>query len=92
MDIIKRKKKLKTERFRYPRIIVEGEDMFHSYHENKAEAKEMLNILQKEYTDNILYAEDFICANNNFKKKPRKKALVNCKLVNNIRDRTVNLL
>ena len=63
------RKKLKTERFRFPRIIVEGEDMFHSYHENKAEAKEMLNILQKEYTDNILYAEDFICANNTFKKK-----------------------
>ena len=63
------RKKLKTERFRFPRIIVEGEDMFHSYHENKAEAKEMLNILQKEYTDNILYAEDFICANNGFKKK-----------------------
>ena len=29
----------------------------------------MLNILQKEYTDNILYAEDFICSNKGFKKK-----------------------
>ena len=63
------RKKLKTERFRYPRIIVEGEEIFHSYHENKAEAKEMLNNLGKEYTDNILYAEDFICGNSGFGKK-----------------------
>ena len=63
------RKKIKTERFRYPRIIVEGEEIFHSYHENKAEAKEMLNNLGKEYTDNILYAEDFICGNSGCGKK-----------------------
>ena len=63
------RKKLKTERFRYPRIIVEGEEIFHPYHENKAEAKEILNYLNKEYTDNILFAEDFICGNSGLGKK-----------------------
>ena len=72
-----RRKKLKTERFRYPRIIVEDEEIFHSYHENKAEAKEMLNNLGKEYTDNILYAEDFICGNSGCGKKFSTAILTN---------------
>ena len=55
------RKKLKTTRFRHPRIIVEGEEMIHSYDESKAEAKEMLDNLNKKNTGNILYAEDFIC-------------------------------
>ena len=63
------RKKLKTERFRHPRIIIEGEEMVHSYNERKAEAKEMLNNLNKEHTDNILYAEDFICGNTGLGKK-----------------------
>ena len=63
------RKKLITERFRHPRTIIEGEEMIHPYHENKAEAKEMLYIFQKEYTDYILYAEDFICANSGLGKK-----------------------
>ena len=63
------KKKLKTERFRYPRIIVEGEEKLHTYDESRAEAKEILFDLKKEYTDNILYAEDFICADHGFGRK-----------------------
>ena len=63
------RKKLKTERFRYPRIIVEGEETIHSYNENKAEAKELLFKLNKENTDNILYTEDFICADQGFGRK-----------------------
>jgi vacuolar protein sorting-associated protein 13A/C len=63
------RKRLKTERFRYPRIIVEGGEKLESYDENKAEAKELLFILNKEDTDNILYSEDFICANKGFDRK-----------------------
>ena len=63
------RKRLKTERFRYPRIIVEGEEKVHAYNENKSEAKEILFILEKENTDNILYSEDFICADKGFGKK-----------------------
>ena len=63
------RKRLKTERFRYPRIIVEGEEKVHTYNENKSEAKEILFILEKENTDNILYSEDFICADKGFGKK-----------------------
>ena len=63
------RKKLKTQRFRHPRIIIEGEEMVHYYNENKAEAKEILDELDKEHTDNILFAEDFICANKGLGKK-----------------------
>jgi hypothetical protein len=63
------RKKLKTERFRYPRIIVEGEEKIHTYDESRAEAKEILFNLKKEYTDNILFAEDFICADHGFGRK-----------------------
>ena len=63
------RKRLKTERFRYPRIIVEGEEKIHTYNENIAEAKELLFILNKENTDNILYTEDFICANRGCERK-----------------------
>ena len=35
--------------------------MVPTYNENKAEAKEILNNLNKEFDENILYAEDFIC-------------------------------
>ena len=63
------RKRLKTERFRHPRIIVEGEEKVHTYNESKAEAKELLFILNKEDTDNILYAEDFICADQGFGRK-----------------------
>ena len=63
------RKKLKTERFRYPRIIVEGEERLHTYDERRAEAKEILFNLKKEYTDNILFAEDFICADQGFGRK-----------------------
>jgi vacuolar protein sorting-associated protein 13A/C len=63
------RKRLKTDRFRYPRIIVEGEERVHVYDENKAEAKEMLFCLNKENTDNILYTEDFICGDKGFERK-----------------------
>ena len=63
------RKKFKTERFRYPRVIIDEEEMIHSYKENKAEAKEILFNLEKEYTDYILYAEDFICGNSYLGKK-----------------------
>jgi hypothetical protein len=63
------RKKLKTERFRYPRIIVEGEEKVDSYNESKAEAKEILYNLNKEDTNNILYAEDFICGNLGYGRK-----------------------
>ncbi len=63
------RKKLKTERFRYPRIIVEGEETIQIYNENKAEAKEILFKLNKINTDNILYSDDFICADNNLGRK-----------------------
>ena len=41
----------------------------HTYDESRAEAKEILFDLKKEYTDNILYAEDFICADHGFGRK-----------------------
>ena len=63
------RKRLKTDRFRYPRIIVEGEEKVHVYDENKAEAKEILFCLNKENTDNILYTEDFICGDKGFERK-----------------------
>ena len=63
------RKKLKTERFRYPRIIVEGEETINEYNENKAEAKEILFKLIKENTDNILYSKDFICADKTLGRK-----------------------
>ena len=63
------RKRLKTERFRHPRIILEGEEKIHPYNENKAEAKEILFNLNREDTDNILYAEDFICGDQGFGRK-----------------------
>ena len=57
------KKKLRTKRFRHPRVIVEGEQKLQPYEENKAEARECLYQLEKTDTNNILFAEDFICPN-----------------------------
>ena len=56
------KKRLKTTRFRHPRVIVEGDKKLLPYEENKAEARESLYQLEKIDTHNILFAEDFICS------------------------------
>ena len=61
------KKRLKTTRFRHPRVIVEGDKKLLPYEENKAEARESLYQLEKIDTNNILFAEDFVCP-----KCPRK--------------------
>ena len=55
------KKKLRTTRFRHPRVIVEGDKKLLPYEENKAEAREALYQLEKVDTNNILFSEDFIC-------------------------------
>ena len=55
------KKRVKTTRFRHPRVIVEGEKKLMPYEDNKAEAREMLYQLEKIDTNNILFADDFIC-------------------------------
>ena len=55
------KKRIKTSRFRHPRVIVEGDKKLMPYEDNKAEAREVLYQLEKIDTNNILYAEDFIC-------------------------------
>ena len=55
------KKRLKTTRFRHPRVIVEGDKKLLPYEENKAEARESLYQLERIDTNNILFAEDFIC-------------------------------
>ena len=55
------KKKIKTTRFRHPRVIVEGDKKLLPYEENKAEARESLYQLEKIDTNNIIFAEDFIC-------------------------------
>ena len=55
------KKKVKTSRFRHPRVIVEGDKKLMPYEENKAEAREILYQLENIDTNNILFADDFIC-------------------------------
>jgi hypothetical protein len=55
------RKRIPTTRFRYPRVIVEGEEKLWPYEENKAEARESIYQLDKIDTNNILFAEDFIC-------------------------------
>ena len=55
------KKRIRTTRFRHPRVIVEGEQKLLPYEENKAEARECLYQLEKIDTNNIIFAEDFIC-------------------------------
>ena len=55
------KKRIKTTRFRHPRVIVEGDKKLLPYEENKAEARETLYQLEKVDTNNILFAEDFVC-------------------------------
>ncbi len=55
------KQRVKTARFRHPRVIVEGDKKLLPYEENKAEAREILYQLEKIDTNNILFAEDFIC-------------------------------
>ena len=55
------KKKVKTSRFRHPRVIVEGDTKLMPYEENKAEAREVLYQLENIDTNNILFADDFIC-------------------------------
>ena len=60
--VLNGKKILKTTRFRHPRVIVEGDKKLLPYEENKAEARESLYQLEKIDTNNILFAEDFICA------------------------------
>jgi len=47
------RKRLKTERFRHPRIILEGEEKIHPYNENKAEAKEILFNLNRELSSTL---------------------------------------
>ena len=59
--ILTGKKKIKTSRFRHPRVIVEGDKKLMPYEENKAEAREILYQLENIDTNNILFAEDFIC-------------------------------
>ena len=59
--ILTGKKRIKTSRFRHPRVIVEGDKKLQPYEENKAEAREILYQLEKIDTNNILFAEDFIC-------------------------------
>ena len=56
-----RRRRLKTTRFRHPRVIVEGDKKLLPYEENKAEARECLYQLERVDTNNILFAEDFIC-------------------------------
>ena len=55
------KKRIKTSRFRHPRVIVEGDKKMMPYEDNKAEAREVLYQLEKIDTNNILYTKDFIC-------------------------------
>ena len=55
------RKKIRTTRFRHPRVIVEGERKLLPYEENKAEARETLYLLERTDVKNILFAEDFIC-------------------------------
>ena len=55
------KKRLKTTRFRHPRVIVEGDKKLLPYEENKAEARECLYQLERVDTNNILFAQDFVC-------------------------------
>ena len=55
------KKKIKTSRFRHPRVIVEGDKKLMPYEDNKAEAREVLYQLENIDTNNILFAGDFIC-------------------------------
>ena len=55
------KKKIKTSRFRHPRVIVEGDKRLNPYEDNKAEARELLYQLENIDTNNILFADDFIC-------------------------------
>ena len=55
------RKRIRTTRFRHPRVIVEGEKKLLPYEENKAEARETLYLLEKTDVKNILFAEDFIC-------------------------------
>ena len=55
------RKRIRTTRFRHPRVIVEGEQKLLPYEENKAEAREILYQLERTDVKNILFAEDFIC-------------------------------
>ena len=55
------KQRVKTSRFRHPRVIVEGDKKLLPYENNKAEAREILYQLENIDTNNILFADDFIC-------------------------------
>ena len=60
------RQKLKTTRFRYPRVIIENESPINVYEENKAEAKEIIWKLNRIVINNIIFAEDFICLDKSF--------------------------
>jgi hypothetical protein len=62
------KSNLKTERFRFPRVIIEGETI-KNYDEEAAEAKELLYQLMKIDTDNIIYNADFQSGDKGFNDK-----------------------
>ena len=55
------KQRVKTSRFRHPRVIVEGDKKLLPYESNKAEAREIIFQLENIDTNNVLFAEDFIC-------------------------------
>ena len=57
--VLNGKRKLKTTRFRHPRVIVEGDQKLLPYEENKAEARESLYQLEKIDTNNILFFRRF---------------------------------
>ena len=62
------KTQIKTERFRHPRVIIEGETI-KAYDNDLAEAKELLYKILKIETNNIIFNKDFICGEKEYSEK-----------------------
>ena len=57
---------LTSTRFRFPRVMLEGDEPIRCYDPISAEAKEILYRLLDTETDSIFYAKNFICGNKGF--------------------------
>ena len=81
INTISGKKVIVTTRFRYPRVMLGGDEPIHRYDSTLAEAKELLFRLLEIETDSIFYAKYFISGDKGFGSKIKEGEFKMCMVV-----------
>ena len=81
INTISGKKVIVTSRFRYPRVMLGGDEPIHRYDSTLAEAKELLFKLLEIETDYIFYAKYFISGDKGFGAKIKEGVFKMCMVV-----------